>query len=112
MFLLGAVVLTAARDVQTQSIAIKLQTRFSVAHNYCRVIDSQKQPVLLLPLPITFTRRELQNLQPVLVRIPEVKSLDAARVLVPVGQTLWTSRRVFDFVLSQQRISFIHVAGA
>src|ERR1700752_2788024 len=111
MFLLSAVVLTRARDVQTQCISIELETRFSVGDDDRRVIDSQKQPVFLLPLLITFAGRELQNLEPVLVRIAEVKSLDAAGVLVPVRQKLWTSRSMFDLVLTQQRVSFVHVAG-
>jgi len=75
------------------------------------MIDAKKQFVFLLPLLIAFAFRELQDLEPMLVRIAEVERLDAAGVLVPVGQTLWSGRSVFDFVLSQQCVSFVHVAG-
>src|SRR5690348_6545936 len=105
MFLLCAVVLAHARNAQTERIAIKLQTRFGVANNDCRMIDTKKQFVFLLPLLIALALGKLQNLEPVLVRIAEVKSLDATGILVPIRQTLWTSGSMFDFVLTQQRVS-------
>src|SRR5215213_4132779 len=101
MFLLCAIVLTGTCDVKAQGISIKSQTRLCVSHNDSRVIDPEKQLVLPLPLPITFARRKLKNLEPVFVRIAKVKSLDTTRVLVPIGQTLWTSGSMFDFVLTQ-----------
>src|ERR1051325_1110928 len=111
MFLLRAVVLTGPRDVQTECISIKLQARLGIADDDCGMIDSQKQLVLVLPLLIALAFRKLQNLEPVLIRIAKVESLDAAGVLVPVRQTLWTGRSVFDLVLAQQCVSLIHVAG-
>src|ERR1044071_4029782 len=102
MFLLCAVVFARAGDVQTECVSIKLQTRLGIADDYRGMIDAKKQFVFLLPLLIAFTFRKLQNLEPVLVRVSKVKCFDAARILVPVRQALWTSRGVFDFVLSQQ----------
>src|SRR5215510_13683960 len=101
MFLLGAVVLAGAGDVQTECVSIKLQTRFGIADKDRGMIDTEKQLVLPLPLLSTLAFRELENFEPVLVRIAKVKSLDAARVLVPIRQTLWTSGSMFDFVLTQ-----------
>src|ERR1041384_6127371 len=111
MFLLGAVVLARTRDVQAECVSIKLQTRFGVADDDCRMIDTQKQFVFLLPLLIAFAFRELKDLEPVLIGIAKVKSPDAAGIPVPIRQTLWPSGGVFDFVLTQQRVSFVHVAG-
>src|ERR1041385_2366940 len=111
MFLLGAVVLAAACYAETKCVAIKLQTRFGVTNDNCRMIDSKKQFVFILPLLIALTFGKLKNLEPVLVRIAEVKRFDAARILVPVGQTLWTSRSMFYFVLTQQCVRLVHVAG-
>src|SRR5262245_25261112 len=102
MFLLGAVILARAGDVETERVSIELQTRFRVADNDGSMIDSKKQFVFLLPLLIAFAFGKLQYFEPVLVRIAKVESLDATRVLVPVRQTLWTSRSMFDFVLTQQ----------
>src|SRR6185369_5628267 len=99
MFLLCAVVLARAGDAQAECVAIKLQTRLGVADDDRGVIDAKKQFVFLLPLLLAFAFRELQNLEPVLVRVSKVKRFDAARVLVPVRQALWASRGVFDFVL-------------
>src|ERR1043165_2971806 len=104
MFLLGAIVFTRARNVQPERVAIKLQARVGIADDDGGVIDSQKQLVLLLPLPVALTFRELQNLEPVRVGIAKVKGLDAACVLVPVGQTLWTRRSVFDLIHAQQSV--------
>src|ERR1051326_1508725 len=102
MFLLGAVVLTHARDVQAECVSIKLQARFRITDDDCSVIDTEKQLFFLLPLRIAFAGRELKNLEPVLIRIAKVKCLDAAGIFVPVGKSLWTSRGVFDFVRAQQ----------
>src|SRR6185436_9849633 len=98
MFLLGPVVFTRAGDAETKRVAIKFQTRLSISHDDRGVIDPEKKLVLTLPLLIAFTGRELQDLEPVLVGIAKVKCLDAARVFVPVGQTLWTSGSMFDFI--------------
>src|SRR5215510_9351301 len=110
MFLLCAVVFARAGDVQTECVAIKLQTRLSIADNNRGMIDTKKKLVFLLPLLITLTLRKLQDLEPMLVRIAKVESFDAARVLVPIRQTLWTSGSMLHFVLAQQSISLIHVA--
>src|SRR6185437_14402934 len=109
MLLLRAVVLTRARDVQSECVSIKLQARFRVTDDDRSVIDAEKQLVFLLPLRITFAGRELKNLEPMLVRIAKVKRLDAAGIFVPIGQSLWTSRSVFDFVRAQHCVSFVHV---
>src|SRR5689334_17748121 len=111
MFLLGAVILTRAGDAQAECVAIKLQARFGIAHDNRSVVDTEKQFVFLLPLLIALACGKLQNLEPVLVRIAKVESLDAARILVPIRRPLWTSRSMFDFVLAQQSVSFVHVAG-
>src|SRR6185437_2932282 len=110
MFLLGTVVLARARDMQTECVSIELQTRFSVSDDDRRVVDTEKQFIFHLPLLIALAFRKLQNLEPVLVRIAEVKRFDAPRILVPVRQTLWTSRSVLDFVLTQQCVRLVHVA--
>src|SRR5687768_6110402 len=109
MFLLCAVVLAGACDAQTERISIELQTRLCVSHHNGGVIDSQKQLVFPLPFLITFVRWKLQDLEPVLVRVTKVKSFDTTGVLVPVGQTLWTSGSMFDFVFTQQSVSLVHV---
>src|SRR5688500_7663511 len=110
MFLLCAVVLAGACDAQTERISIELQTRLCVSHHHGGVIDSQKQLVFPLPFLITFVRWKLQDFKPVLIGITKVKSFDTTSVLVPVGQTLWTSESMFDFVFTQQRVSLVHVA--
>src|SRR5215510_9999450 len=111
MFLLCAVVLAGACDMQTECVSIELQTRFRVADNDRGMIDTKKEFVFRLPLLIALAFRKLQYFEPVLIGIAKVKRLDAARVFVPVRQALWTSRSVFDFILSQQCISFVHVTG-
>src|SRR5712691_12758583 len=98
MLLLSAVILTRTCDTQAEHVAIKLQTRFGVTNNDCRMIDSQKQLVRSMPFRITLAFGKLQDLQPVFVRIAKVKSFDTAGILVPVRQTLWTSRGMLDFV--------------
>src|SRR5689334_9227712 len=105
MFLLCAVVLARPGDVQTECVAIKLQTRFCITDHDRRVIDAKKQFVFLLPFLIALAFRELQNLEPVLVWVSKIKRFDAACVLIPIRQTLWTSRGMLDFVLSQQSVS-------
>src|SRR5262245_1306745 len=102
MFLLRAVVLAGARYVQAERVSIKLQARLGIANHDCGMIDTKKQFVFLLPFLIALAFRELQNLEPVLVGIAKVKSLDTTGILVPIGQPLWTSRGMFDFVLTQQ----------
>src|SRR4029079_1578566 len=97
MFLLCAVILAHARDAQAQCVSIKLQTCLSITDYDRRVINTQKQLVFTLPLLITFAGRELKNLEPVLVRITKVERLDATCVFVPIRETLWTSRSMFDF---------------
>src|SRR6185369_4483947 len=110
MLLFCAVVLARTCDMEAERVSIELQTRFRIANDDCGVIDTKKQPVFLLPLLIALALGELQNLEPVFVWIAKVECLDAAGVLVPIGQTLWTTRRMFDFVLTQQRVSLVHVA--
>src|ERR1043166_9832641 len=96
MFLFGAVVLARAGDVQPECVAIKLQTRFRITDDDRGVIDTEKQFVLALPLLIALAFRKLQDLEPVLVRIAKVECLNAAGVLVPIRQSLWASRRMFE----------------
>src|SRR5688572_13863826 len=111
MFLLCPVVLAGPRDLQSKRIAIELKTRLCIAHDDCSVIDPKEQLLFLLPFLITFVGRKLKDLKPVFVRVAKVKGFDAPGVSVPIGQTLWTSRSMFDFVFTQQRVSFVHVAG-
>src|SRR6476659_8546043 len=100
MLLFSAVILTRTCDLQTQHIAIKFQTRFSVADDNRRVVNAEKQTIGSLPFRIALSFGELQDLKPMFVRIAKVKCLYAASILVPVRQTLRTGRRVFDFVFS------------
>ncbi len=111
MFLFGSVILARARDRQPEYIAIKLQTRFRVSDDDRRVIDTEKQSILSLPLRVALVCGKLQDLQPVFVRIAKVECLDAACVFVPIGKTLRASGSVFDLILAQQRVRFIHIAG-
>src|SRR6185436_13866303 len=99
MLLFCSVVFARAGDAQAKRVSIELQTCFCITNDDRGVIDSQKQSVFLLPLLITLAFRELQNLKPVFVRIAEVESLNAGRVLIPIRQTLWTRRSMFDLVL-------------
>src|SRR5882672_9414820 len=75
------------------------------------MINAEKQSIVSLPFRIAFTFRKLKNLKPVRVRIAKIESFDAARVLVPVRQPLRTSRGMLDFVLAQQAVRLLHVAG-
>src|SRR5262249_42736327 len=106
----GIVIFTLTRDFQTQGISIKLQTLRRVPDDNRRVIDTQKQRTYgMLPFRIAFAFGELQNLQVMAIRIPEVKSLDTASILVPLRQALRTGRRMLNLVLAEQAVSLLHV---
>src|ERR1051325_4372083 len=111
MLLFSSVILTRTCDVQTQHIAIKFQTRFSVADYNRRMVNAEKQTISSLPFRIALSFRELQDLKPVFVGIAKIKCLYAAGILVPVRQTLRTCRGMLDFVLAQQCVGLVHVAG-
>src|SRR6266852_6028037 len=63
-----------------------------------------------MPLGIAFTLGELQNLHGMFIGVFEVESFDAARVFVPIRQSLRTGGGVLDFILSQNRVGAVHVA--
>src|SRR6266496_686823 len=102
MFLLSAVILARTCDMQTQHVAIKLQTRFGIADHNRGMVNAEKQTILSLPFRITLPFGKLQDFQPVFIRIAKVESFDTARILVPVRQALRSSRSMLNFVLSQQ----------
>src|SRR5262249_62080760 len=70
-----------------------------------RVVDPEKEPVEpvggAMPARIALPFRELEDLQGMAVRIPEVEGLDSSRVLVPVRQPLRAGGGVLDLVLAK-----------
>jgi hypothetical protein len=75
------------------------------------VVDAEEQMIArLVPPGSAFVRRELQDLQIVGVRIPEVEGLDPARVRVPVRQRLGSGRGVLHVVPAQKPVRGVHVA--
>src|SRR6266849_6134763 len=111
MLLLGSIVFARSRDSQAEQIVIEPKTGVGVGDHDGGVVDSQKQPVAcVLPPGITFTLGELQNLHGMFIGVFEVESLDAARVFVPIRQTLRARGSVLDFVLPQNRIRTVHIA--
>src|SRR5215510_6039342 len=75
------------------------------------MIDPQKETAVgLLPLRVTFVKRKIDELEIVAVRILEVKSLDAGRGLVPVGNPLPASGGLPYVVRAELLVGLIHVA--
>src|SRR6266568_3216649 len=100
MFLLGSIVFTRSRDSQTEQIVIEPEAGVGVRDHDGGVVDSQKQPVAcVLPLGIAFALRELQDLHRMFIGVFEIESLDAARIFVPIWQTLRSRGSVLNFVL-------------
>src|SRR5947207_3081211 len=111
MLLLGAVIFALAGYLHAEHIAIEPQAGLRVRDDDRGVIYSQKQFVRrAVPLRITLIRRERQDLKEMAVGIAKIESLNAARLLVPVGKTLRTGGCVLYFVPAQPLIRAIHVA--
>jgi len=62
MLLLSSIILTLARDLEAQQIAIELQTRVGIRDHDSGVVDAKKQPVTWpMPFWIPFAFRKLQD---------------------------------------------------
>src|SRR5438067_13677503 len=110
MLLLDSVVLTLSNLLQTEGIAIKLKTSLGVIDDDRGVVDPEKQLAgLSMPLWITLTVWEPQNLESMLIGIFEVEGFDACRILVPFRQGLRGGRRVLHFILPQPCIGLVHI---
>jgi hypothetical protein len=110
MLLLGAVVLAAARDAETQRVAIEGEARLGIADHDRGVVDAQEEPpVGLLPARVALPLREGDQLEEVSVRVAKVEGLDAGGVRIPVGEALRARRGVLDAIRAQLRVGLRHV---
>src|SRR6266550_5615963 len=110
MFLLSAVVLTLPRHPHAEYITVELQTAVGIAHDNRRVINTEEHSVTwAMPFLQALVRRKLKSFQRVTVRIFEIESPDAGRVLIPLRKALRSRGYVFHFVLTQPSICLIHV---
>jgi len=69
--LLDAPVLASAGDPQTQAAPIKGEARLGVFHDDRAMVDAEEQPVLFLPAGSALAARKLDQLERVIVGIPE-----------------------------------------
>src|SRR6516164_3926562 len=111
MLLLGSVVFTLSRNAQPQEVAVEPKTGVGVRDGDRRVVDPEKHLAgLRLPFRVAFAGGKMKDFKRVSVGIFEIKSFDAAGVLVPIRQPLRTGRGMFHIVFPQNRIGAVHVA--
>src|SRR5438132_14386352 len=88
-FLLCSLSLALAGHAHSQQVAVKLQAGVGVPHHDGRVIDAEEQfAVLPIPFFSALIRRELKNLNRMLVWIFEIEGGDAGCVFVQVRESL------------------------
>src|SRR6266496_1002880 len=63
-----------------------------------------------MPLPVTLSYRELQDLQRMAIRVFEVECANSGSVLVPLWQALRRQRCGLDMICLQDRVRAIQVA--
>src|SRR5271166_5083863 len=111
VFLLCSVVFALSGNSQTEQIAVELEACIRVRDGDGRVIDPEKQAVIVaMPFRISLALWKLEDFNRVLIRILKVKSLDPTGIFVPIGQALRSRGGVFNLVLPKDLIRAIHVA--
>src|SRR5436309_6830843 len=111
MFLLRTVVLALSGHSHSEYVTVELQTAVGIPYDDRRVINAKEHFVAwTMPFVQALVRRKLENFHRVTVRILEIESPDAGRVLIPVREALRPRGRVLHFVLAQPSVCLIHVA--
>src|SRR5207245_8149709 len=107
-----SIILALAGHAHSEQVAVKLEAGVGVPHHDGRMIDAEEQfAVLPMPFFSALIRRELKNLNGMLVWIFEIEGGDAGCVFVPVRESLRSCRRMLHLRLAELTVGLLQVAA-